>query len=60
MGQELLRYDALRDTYGPEMERLHKVVEGVTADLEGHQATIKKLRSDLEWESQQRGGTDRR
>ena len=50
LGQELLRYDALRETFEPEMARLHKVVEGVGADLEGHQATIQKLRLDLERE----------
>ncbi len=61
MGAELLRYDSLRDTYLPEMERLHAAVAEATknaeehaatfgtfqADLAGHKETIEALRSDL-------------
>ncbi|MEM6673436.1 MAG: methyltransferase domain-containing protein [Planctomycetota bacterium] len=46
--REVLRYDALRDTFTPEMERLHVVVAGVQKDLDGHRRTISTLEKDLE------------
>lgn len=46
-GQELLRYDSLRDTYLPEMERLHGVVASLEKDLEGHRREAEDLASDL-------------
>lgn len=47
MGREILRYDALRDTYRPEMERLHGVVSDLTKDLEEHGAALVVAREDL-------------
>ncbi len=47
LGQELLRYDTLRDTYEPEMKRLHGVVKDVSSDIKGHDKTIEKLEEDL-------------
>lgn len=61
MGAELLRYDSLRDTYLPEMERLHAAVAEATknagessatvetfkTDLVGHKETIEALRTEL-------------
>ena len=46
-GRELLRYDSLRQTYLPEMERLHGVVRSVEQDLEGHRSEISDLKADL-------------
>ena len=46
-GRELLRYDSLRDTYLPEMDRLHGVVRSVEEDLAGHRAEIEALTADL-------------
>jgi len=47
MGREILRYDALRDTYRPEMDRLHGVVSDLTKDLEEHGASLAAAREDL-------------
>lgn len=47
MGREILRYDALRDTYSPEMERLHSVVRDVTKDLDEHKKTLSTVEHDL-------------
>jgi hypothetical protein len=46
-GRELLRYDSLRDTYLPEMERLHGVVASMEQDLEGHRREAEDLATDL-------------
>ena len=46
-GRELLRYDSLRDTYLPEMERLHGVVASLEKDLEGHRRESEDLATDL-------------
>lgn len=46
-GRELLRYDSLRDTYLPEMERLHGVVASMEKDLEGHRSEAEDLATDL-------------
>ena len=46
-GRELLRYDSLRDTYLPEMERLHGVVASLEKDLEGHRREASDLSADL-------------
>lgn len=46
-GRELLRYDSLRDTYLPEMERLHGVVASVEVDLKGHRQEAADLAKDL-------------
>ncbi len=46
-GRELLRYDSLRDTYLPEMERLHGVVASIEKDLEGHRSEAKDMATDL-------------
>ncbi|QDV08996.1 hypothetical protein Poly30_45520 [Planctomycetes bacterium Poly30] len=64
MGAELLRYDALRDTYQPEIERMHAEVAAATKnaresaeslktvvdDLAGHRETIEALRKELSLE----------
>lgn len=64
MGAELLRYDALRDTYQPEIERMHAEVTAATKnaaesaaslktvsdDLTGHRETIEALRKELDLE----------
>ena len=47
VGREILRYDALRDTYEPEMARLHGVVADVQNDLVEHKRTIEALREEL-------------
>ena len=47
IGREILRYDALRDTYEPEMARLHGVVADVQNDLAEHKRTIEALRVEL-------------
>lgn len=46
-GQEVLRYDALRDSYQPEMERLHGVVKSLEHDLEEHKKTLATVSEDL-------------
>jgi len=46
-GRELLRYDSLRDTYLPEMERLHGVVASLEKDLDGHRREAADLTADL-------------
>ena len=46
-GRELLRYDSLRDTYLPEMERLHGVVASLEKDLDGHRREAAELTADL-------------
>lgn len=47
LSREILRYDALRDTYQPEMERLHGVVERAEKNLAGHRETLADVESDL-------------
>lgn len=47
LGQELLRYDALRDSFEPEMERLHGVVRDLEKDLAEHRASLTTVEADL-------------
>ena len=46
IGQEFARYDCLRDTYEPEMDRLHGVVKDLEKDLAEHKATIETIAHD--------------
>lgn len=48
LGQELMRYDALRDSYAPEMERLHGVVAGLEKDRDEHAESLTTQTKDLE------------
>ena len=48
LGQELMRYDALRDSYAPEMERLHGVVAGLEKDRDEHAESLAVQTKDLE------------
>lgn len=48
LGQELMRYDALRDSYAPEMERLHGVVAGLEKDRDEHAESLAVQTRDLE------------
>lgn len=48
LGQELLRYDALRDSYAPEMERLHGVVAALKKDRDEHAESLAVQGEDLE------------
>ena len=47
MGAEILRYDSLRDTYLPEIERMHGEVAAATKDAEEHRLTMQALVDDL-------------
>lgn len=47
VGHEILRYDALRDSFEPEIQRLHGVVADVEKDLVEHKATVETLHADL-------------
>lgn len=46
IGQEFARYDCLRDTYEPEMERLHGVVKSLEKDLAEHRKTLEVITHD--------------
>jgi len=48
MGAELLRYDAMRDTYLPEIERMHGEVAAATKNAEGHHDRLETVQRDLE------------
>lgn len=48
LGAELMRYDALRDTYKPEMERLHGVVTSLEKDRDEHAESLAVQGRDLE------------
>ena len=45
--RELLRYDSLRDSYLPELNRLHGVVASLEEDLVGHRLEAADLSGDL-------------
>lgn len=47
MGAELLRYDSLRDTYKPELDRMHAQVAAATKNAEEHRATVETIETDL-------------
>ena len=47
LGQELMRYDALRDSYAPEMERLHGVVAALEKDRDEHAKSLAIQTKDL-------------
>ena len=47
LGQELMRYDALRDSYAPEMERLHGVVAALETDRDEHAKSLAVQGHDL-------------
>ena len=48
MGAEILRYDSLRDTYLPEIERMHGEVAAATKNAEEHRAAMQTFSDDLE------------
>ena len=48
LGRELLRYDALRDTFEPEMARLHGVVERAVDDVQQHRESLETTAVDLD------------
>jgi predicted nucleic acid-binding Zn-ribbon protein len=48
MGAEILRYDSLRDTYLPEMERMHAQVSAANKNAEEHRASMQTFADDLE------------
>ncbi|MEM9380720.1 MAG: methyltransferase domain-containing protein [Planctomycetota bacterium] len=48
LGREILRYDALRDSFQPEMRRLHGVVERAVDDVEQHRRALEETSTDLE------------
>lgn len=48
MGAEILRYDALRDTYLPEIERMHAEVAAASKNAEEHRAVMQTFSDDLE------------
>ncbi len=47
VGHELLRYDSVRDSFQPEMDRLHAVVRSLEKDLEEHVSAMAALNADL-------------
>lgn len=46
IGQEFARYDCLRDTYEPEIQRLHGVVRDLEKDLAEHKKTVETIAHD--------------
>ena len=48
IGAEILRYDALRDTYLPEVERMHGEVAAALKNAEEHRAAMQTFADDLD------------
>ncbi|MEM8713065.1 MAG: hypothetical protein AAGG01_19120, partial [Planctomycetota bacterium] len=48
MGEELLRYDAMRDTYLPELDRMHAEVAAASKNVDEHRETMATLQRDLD------------
>lgn len=48
VGHELLRYDSVRDSFQPEMDRIHEVVRSLEKDLGEHKSALSTLQLDLD------------
>lgn len=48
VGHELLRYDAVRDSFQPELDRVHDVVRSLEKDLGEHKSALSTLQLDLD------------